>query len=209
MVKEMEEEEEEDEESSLEYATDTPSGDLYTTPPSTGGHSQPSPTPSHSSTPGDSDPENNTVLHTKELEARIEAFLEEAEENLEMDYLPPLENVFPLLVPAPVVPGFVSFAMSTSQCCVLLKSLLRKVWHPYQDSVGQCHCEPGGWCNDLPSAGQVQHVPHKIQGHRLLNGGSWSGRSCCGTDKRSCNQLRSSCSGHTPTHAPCLGSLEL
>ena len=38
MVEETEEEEEEEyEESGLEYATDTPSRDLYTTPPSTGG----------------------------------------------------------------------------------------------------------------------------------------------------------------------------
>ena len=30
-----------------------------------------------------------------------------------------------------------------------------------------------------------------------------------GTDEEPCDQLRSSCSGHTPTCAPCLGSLEL
>ena len=83
MVKETEEEEEE--EDGLEYATDTPSGDSYTTPPSTGGHSEPSLAPSHSPTPGDSNPENNAVLRTKELEACIEAFLEEVEEDLEMD----------------------------------------------------------------------------------------------------------------------------
>ena len=156
MIKEMEEEEEEDEEeSSLEYATNTPSGDLYTTPPSTGGCSQPSPAPSCSSTLGDSDPENNAVLRTEELEAHIKVFLEEAEEDMEMSDLPPLKNVLLLLVLAPVVPGFVPFAVSTSQCCVPPKSLLRKVWHPYQDSIGQCRCEPDGWCNNLPCASQV------------------------------------------------------
>ena len=124
--------------------TDTPSGDLYTTPPSTGGCSEPSPAPSHLPTLGDSDLENNVVLCTKELEAHIKTFLEEAEEDIEMNDLPPLENASPLPVPAPVVPGFVPFTVSTSQCCVPPKSLLRKVWHPYQDSVGQCCCEPGG-----------------------------------------------------------------
>ena len=87
MVEETKEEDEEEE--GLEYATDTPSGGSYTTPPSTGGRSSPSPAPVRSPTPGDSDPENNAALHTKELEARIEAFLEEAEEDLEMDDLPP------------------------------------------------------------------------------------------------------------------------
>ena len=44
MVEETEEEgEEEEEEDGLEYATDTPLGGSYTTPPSTGGHSSPSP----------------------------------------------------------------------------------------------------------------------------------------------------------------------
>ena len=135
MVKETEEEEE-DEEEGLEYATDTPSGDSYTTPPSTGGCSLPSLAPSPSLTSGDSDPENNTVRHTEELEARIKAFLEEAEEDMEMDNTPPLENVSLLLVLAPVIPGFVPFSVSTGQCCIPLKSLLRKVYHPYKDSVG-------------------------------------------------------------------------
>ena len=147
MVEETEEEgEEEDEEEGLEYTTNTPSGGSYTTPPSTGGCLSPSLAPSHLPTPGDSDPENNAALHTEELEARIEAFLEEVEEDLEMGDLPPLENSSPLPVPAPVFPGFVPFAVSTSQCCVLLKSLLRKVYHPYKDPVGQCRYEPGGWC---------------------------------------------------------------
>ena len=42
---EGEEEEEEEEEEGLEYATDTPSGGSYTTPPSTGGRSSSSPSP--------------------------------------------------------------------------------------------------------------------------------------------------------------------
>ena len=79
MVEETEEEGTEEEEG-LEYATDTPLGGSYTTPPSTGGHSSPSPALSRSPTPGDSDPENNAALCTEELEACIEAFLEEAED---------------------------------------------------------------------------------------------------------------------------------
>ena len=102
MVEETEGEEEEEE--GLEYATNTPLGGSYTTPPSTGGCSSPLPAP------GDSDPENNTALHTEELEACIEAFLEEAEEDLEMDDLPLVENSSPLLVPAPVFPGIIPFA---------------------------------------------------------------------------------------------------
>ena len=130
---------------------------------------------SHSPTLGDSDPENNAALCAEELEARIEAFLEEAEEDLEMDDLPPLENVLPLLVPAPVFPGFVPFAISTGQCCVPPKSLLRKVYHPYKDSVGQCHCEPGGWCNNLPCSSRKQRVSHKVRGRSLSHGSSQSG----------------------------------
>ena len=128
--------EEEEEEDGLEYATDTPSGGSHMTPPSTGGCLSPSPAPSCSSTPGDSNPENNAALHTEELEARIKAFLEEVEEDLEMSNLPPLENSSPLPVLAPVFPGFVPFAVSTGQHCVPLKSLLRKVYHPYKDPVG-------------------------------------------------------------------------
>ena len=135
MVEETEEEEEEEEEG-LEYATDTPSGGSYTTPPSTGGRSSPSPAPSRSPTPGDSDPENNAALRTAELEARIEVFLEEAEEDLMMDDLPPAENTSPLPVLAPVFPGFVPFTISTGQRCIPPKSLLRKVYHPYKDPVG-------------------------------------------------------------------------
>ena len=130
---EEEEEEEEEEEDGLEYATNTPSGDSYTTPPSTGGRSKPSLAPSHSLTPGSSNPENNVALRTEELEACIEAFLEEAEEDMEIDDMPPLENISLFPVPAPVVPGFIPFAVSTSQRCVPLKSLLRKIWHPCQE----------------------------------------------------------------------------
>ena len=82
-------------------------------------------------TSGDSDPETNVVLHTEELEAHIEVFLEEADEDLEMNNLPPLENVSLLPVLAPVFPSFIPFTISTSQHCVPPKSLLRKVWHPY------------------------------------------------------------------------------
>ena len=135
MVEETEEEGEE-EEDGLEYATDTPSGGSYTTPLSTGGRSSPSLALSRLPTPGDSDPENNAALCTEELEARIEAFLEEVEEDLEMNDLPPLENALPLPVPAPVFPGFVPFAISTGQRYVPPKSLLRKVYHLYKDSVG-------------------------------------------------------------------------
>ena len=131
MVEDSEGEEDEDEESGLEYETDTPLKDSYTTPPSTGGHSEPSLVPTCSPTPEDSDPENNVVLCTEELEACIEAFLEEAEEDMEMSDLPPLKNVLPLLVPAPVISGFVPFAVSTGQHCIPPKSLLRKIWHPY------------------------------------------------------------------------------
>ena len=152
MVEETEEEEEEEE--GLKYATNTPSGGSYTTPPSTGGCSSPSLAPSCSPTLGDSDPENNTALCTEELEAHIEVFLEEAEEDLEMDDLPLAKNSSPLPVLAPVFPGIIPFAVSTSQCCVPPKSLLRKVYHPYKDPVGRCRCEPGGWCDNLPCSGQ-------------------------------------------------------
>ena len=112
MVKETEEEDTE-EEGGLKYTTNTPSGGSYTTPPSTGGRSSPSPAPSHLPTPEDSDPENNAALCMEELEARIEAFLEEAKEDLEMDDIPPAENPSPVPVPAPVFPGIIPFAIST------------------------------------------------------------------------------------------------
>ena len=205
MVKETEEEEEE----GLEYATNTPSGGSYTTPPSTGGRLSPSLALSHSPTPGDSDPENNAALHTEELEARIEAFLEEAEEDLEMNDLPPAENSSLLPVLAPVFLGIIPFTVSTSQHCVLPKSLLRKVYHPYKDPVGQCRCEPGGWCDNLPCSGWKQRVSRKVRGRSSSHGGSWSAQSCCGSSEEPFNNPKSSCGGRTPTHAPCPGSLEL
>ena len=200
---------EEEEEEGLEYTTNTPSGGSYTTPPSTGGHSSPSPAPSCSPTPGDSDPENNAALHTEELEARIEAFLEEAEEDLMMDDLPPAENTSLLLVPAPVFPGIIPFTVSTGQRCVPPKSLLRKVYHPYKDPVGQCHCEPGGWCDDLPCSSQKRHVSRKVRGRGLLYGGSRSGRSCCSSSEEPGDDQKPLCGGRTPTRAPCPGSPEL
>ena len=120
----VEDSEEEEEEEGLEYKTEDTSKGSYMTPPSTGGCSKPSLAPSCLPTLGDSDPENNVVLCTKELEAWIEAFLEEAKEDMEMNDLPLLENVSPLPVLAPVIPGFVPFAVSTGQHCVPPKSLL-------------------------------------------------------------------------------------
>ena len=152
VVKETEEEETEEEEG-LEYTTDTPSGGSYMTPPSTRGRSSPSPAPSHSPTLGDSDPENNVALRMEELEAHIKAFLEEAEEDLMMGNFPLAENTSLLPVPAPVFLDFIPFAVSTGQRCVPPKSLVRKVYHPYKNPVGQCCCEPGGWCDDLPCSG--------------------------------------------------------
>ena len=207
MVKEMEEEETEEEEG-LEYMTNAPSGDSYTAPPSTGGRSSPSPAPSRSPTPGDSDPENNVALCTEELEARLKTFLEEAEEDLMMDNLPSVENTSPLPVLAPVFPGIIPFTVSTGQCCIPPKSLVRKVYHPYKDPVGRCHCEPGGWCNNLPCSGRKQRVSRKVRGRSSSHGGSWLGRSCCGSSKEPVDHQKSSCGGRTPTHAPCLGSPE-
>ena len=153
------EEEEEEEEDGLEYKTGTPSKDSYMTPPSTGGCSEPSPALSQSPSPEDSDPKTNVILHTKELEARIKVFLEEADKDIEMNDLPPLKNVSLPLVLAPAIPSFVPFAMSTSQHCVPPKSLLQKVYHPYKDPVGQCCCEPGGWCHELPCSGLGSMCP--------------------------------------------------
>ena len=207
MVEETEEETEEEE--GLEYATNTPSGGSYTTPPSTGGHLSPSPALSRSPTPGNSNPENNTALHTEELEACIEAFLEEVEEDLEMDNVPLAENTSPLPVPAPVFLGIIPFAVSTGQRCIPLKSLLRKVYHPYKDPVGRCRCEPGRWCNNLPCSGWKRHVSHKIRGRGLSHGGSWLGQSCCGSSEEPIDHQKSLCGGCTPTCAPCSGSPEL
>ena len=210
MVEETEEEEtEEEEEEGLEYATNTPSGGSYAMPPSTGGRSSPLMASGRLPTPEDSDPENNAALRTEELEARIEAFLEEAEEDLMLEDLPPVENTSLLLVPAPVFPDFVPFAVSSGQRCVPPKSLLRKVYHPYKDPVGRCRCEPGGWCDDLPCSGRKRHISHKIRGRGLSHGGSRSGRSCCGSSEEPVDHQKPSCGGCTPTHAPRPGSLEL
>ena len=138
-------EEEEDDKDSLEYETDVPSMASYMTPPSTGGHSKPSHHPLCSLTPVGSDPEDNTALHTAKIEACTKVFLEEAEEDMELDNLPLLKNVTPVPIYNLTIPGFIPFALSTSQHCIPPKNLLWKVFHPYQDSVGQCHCEPGGW----------------------------------------------------------------
>ena len=151
MVEETEGEETEEEEG-LEYATDTPLEESYMTLPSGGGRLSPSSAPSCSPTPGDSDPENNAALRTEELEACIEAFLEEAEEDL-MDDFPPAENTSPLLILAPIFPGIIPFAVSTGQRCVPPKHLVQRVYHPYKNPVGQCRCEPGGWCDNLPCSG--------------------------------------------------------
>ena len=104
------------------------------------------------------------ALRTAKLEACIELFLVEAEEDMELNNLPPLENVTPLQVPAPnpIISSFIPFAVSTSQHCVPPKNLLWKVYHPYKDPIGRCCCEPGGWCNDLPCSSQVRLVPCKI-----------------------------------------------
>ena len=131
-----EEEEEEEDKDGLEYKTDVTSQGSYTTPLSTGGHSKPSPAPSCLPSSEDSNPEANVVLCTAELEACIESFLEEVEGDLELDDLPPLENITLLPVLVPTISGFVPFTVSTSQHCVLPKSLLRKVYHPYKDPVG-------------------------------------------------------------------------
>ena len=209
MVEETEKEEETEEEEGLEYTTDTPSGGLYTTPPSTGGHSSPSPAPSHSPTLGDSNPENNTALCMEELEACIEAFLEEAEEDLMMDDLPPAKNTSPLPVPAPLFLGIIPFTVSTSQRCVPPKHLVKKVYHPYKDPVGRCCCEPGGWCDNLPCSSWTRRVPHKIRGRGSSHGGSQSGRSCCSSSKEPVDHQERLRSGRTPTRAPCPGSPEL
>ena len=97
------------------------------------------------------------------------AFLEEAEGDLEMDDLPPAKNTSPLPVPAPVFLGFVPFAVSTGQRCVPPKSLLWKVYHPYNDPVGRCCCEPGGWCDNLPCSGRKRRVSRKVRGHGVAH----------------------------------------
>ena len=65
---------EEEDEDGLKYETEAPLTASYMTPPSTGGHSKPSPCPSHSPIPEGSNPENNMTLHAAKIEARVEAF---------------------------------------------------------------------------------------------------------------------------------------
>ena len=50
------------------------------------------------------------------------SFLEEAEEDMEFDNLPPLENVKPIPVPNPIIPSFIPFTVSTGQCCIGLRA---------------------------------------------------------------------------------------
>ena len=121
---------EEEEEDGLKYETDAPSRDSYMTPPSTGGCSKPSHCPSSSPTLEDSNPETSAVLRTAELKAHIKSFLEEVEKDMDLDDLPLLKNVTLLPVLAPIVPGFIPFAVSTSQRCVPPKSGLAAIQPP-------------------------------------------------------------------------------
>ena len=116
-------EEEGDNKDGLEYKTEAPLTASYMTPPSTGGCSEPSPHPLHSPTPEGSNPEDNMALWTAKIEVQIEMFLEEAEEDMELDDLPPLKNVALIPISNPMVPGFVPFTVSTGQCYVPPKSL--------------------------------------------------------------------------------------
>ena len=136
-VVEDSEEDSEEEEDGLKYETEEePSDPSYTTPPSTGGRSSPSTChPSCSPTPKGLDPENNTHLQTELIEAWVNAFLVEAEEDLELNNLPPLENSKPIPIQAPTIPRFVPFAMSTSQCCIPSKGLPCGTYHPYHNSI--------------------------------------------------------------------------
>lgn len=125
-----------EEEHNLEYETEVETLDpSYTTPPSTRGCSEPSSHPSHSPSPGGSDPENNAALRTLMIEAQVEAFLAEADKDLELHDLLPLENVSPIPIQMTIIPGFVPFAMSTSQQCIPSKGLPHAL-HPYKNSVG-------------------------------------------------------------------------
>ena len=117
--------EEADDKDGLEYETNIPSTASYTTLPSTRGHSETSPCVQTSPSPERSDPEDNMALCMVKLKACIEAFLEEVEEDMELDNLPPLENITPVPIPNPIIPSFVPFTMSTSQCCVPPKMLNR------------------------------------------------------------------------------------
>ena len=128
--------EEEDDKDGLNYETEEEPLDLsYTTPLSTRGHTPPSPYPSCSPTPEGSDLENNACLQTELIEAWVEAFLAEAEEDLKLYDLPPLENTKPILIQVATMPGFVPFVISTSQHCVPSKGLPHGTYHLYNNSV--------------------------------------------------------------------------
>ena len=125
-----------EEEDGLKYKTEVETSDpSYTTPPSTGGHSKPSPHPLCSPSPEDSDLETSAVLQTAEIKAQVKAFLAEVDEDLKLEDLLPLENVTPVPIHIPTILGFVPFAMSTGQQCVPSKGLPR-AYHPYKGSIG-------------------------------------------------------------------------
>ena len=79
------EEGDDEEEDGLKHETEVETSDpSYMTPPSTRGCSKPSPHPLHSPLPAGSDPENNAALQMLLIEACVEAFLVEADENLKL-----------------------------------------------------------------------------------------------------------------------------
>ena len=80
------EEGDDEEEDSLKYEIEVETSDpSYMTLPSTGGCTKPSPHPSCSPTPEDSNPETNVVLQMSLIEAHIEAFLAEADDTEDKD----------------------------------------------------------------------------------------------------------------------------
>ena len=118
------EEGDDEKEDGLEYETEVGTSDpSYMTPPSTGGCSKPSLHPSYSPMPKESNPEDNAALQTAEIKACVEVFLMEADEDLELHNLSPLENITSIPIHAPTILGFVPFAVSTSQRCILSKGL--------------------------------------------------------------------------------------
>ena len=88
------------------------------------------------------DLENNAHLQMALIKAQVEASLEEVDKDLELADLPPLENVIPILIQASTIPGFVPFAISTSQCCVPSKGLPHRAFHP---SLGTRTHIPSGY----------------------------------------------------------------
>ena len=139
------EETEEEEETGLEYATDDGVVSLssYVTPVPTPGTS---PIPSREPTPSESEsnPSCNAHLWTREIDVRIEAFLSEVEDDLELgSNPPPLESLSPSPIPVrePLRPmaGFVPFNVSPTtqgQWCVPSCGLpTHCTFHPYANSV--------------------------------------------------------------------------